>query len=109
VQLQQVLMNLTLNAIDAMKTSGGDLCIRSSRSENDLLLISVVDSGIGLPAEGQGRIFEAFFTTKPQGTGMGLSISRRIVESHGGRLWANANPEPKRGTTFYFTLPIAAS
>jgi PAS domain S-box-containing protein len=109
VQLQQVLMNLTLNAIDAMKLSGGDLCITSSRSENDLLLISVADSGIGLPAEGQKRIFEAFFTTKPQGTGMGLSISRRIVESHGGRLWANANPEPKRGTTFYFTLPIAAS
>jgi signal transduction histidine kinase len=109
VQLQQVLMNLALNAIDAMKSSGGDLCITSSRSENDLLLISVVDSGIGLPAEGQGQIFQAFFTTKPQGTGMGLSISRRIVESHGGRLWANANPEPKRGTTFYFTLPIAAS
>jgi PAS domain S-box-containing protein len=109
VQLQQVLMNLSLNAIDAMKSSGGDLRITSSRSENDLLLISVVDSGIGLPAEGQGRIFEAFFTTKPQGTGMGLSISRRIVESHGGRLWANANPEPQRGTTFHFTLPIAAS
>jgi PAS domain S-box-containing protein len=109
VQLQQVLMNLTLNAIDAMKSSGGDLCITSSRSENDLLLISVIDSGIGLPAEGQGRIFEAFFTTKPQGTGMGLSISRRIIESHGGSLWANANPEPKRGTTFNFTLPIAAT
>jgi len=109
VQLQQVLMNLALNAIDAMKSSGGELCIRSSRSENDLLLISVVDSGVGLPAEAQERIFEAFFTTKPQGTGMGLSISRRIVESHGGRLWANANPEPERGTTFYFTLPIAAS
>jgi signal transduction histidine kinase len=74
-----------------------------------LLLISVIDSGIGLPAEGQGRIFEAFFTTKPQGTGMGLSISRRIIESHGGSLWANANPEPKRGTTFNFTLPIAAT
>jgi PAS domain S-box-containing protein len=109
VQLQQVLMNLSLNAIDAMKSSGGDLCITSSRSENDLLLVSVVDSGIGLPAEGQGRIFEAFFTTKPQGTGMGLSISRRIVESHGGRLWAKANPQSERGTTFYFTLPIAAS
>jgi PAS domain S-box-containing protein len=109
VQLQQVLMNLTLNAIDAMKSSGGDLCITSSRSENDLLLISVVDSGIGLPAEGQGQIFQAFFTTKPQGTGMGLSISRRIIESHGGSLWANANPEPKRGTTFNFTLPIAAT
>jgi signal transduction histidine kinase len=109
VQLQQVLMNLALNAIDAMKSSGGELCITSSRSENNLMLISVVDSGIGLPAEGRGQIFEAFFTTKPQGTGMGLSISRRIVESHGGRLWANANPEPRRGTTFYFTLPIAAS
>jgi signal transduction histidine kinase len=83
----------------------GAICaLRQSRSENDLLLVSVVDS-----AEGQGRIFEAFFTTKPQGTGMGLSISRRIVESHGGRLWAKANPQSERGTTFYFTLPIAAS
>ncbi|HEX4407694.1 MAG TPA: ATP-binding protein [Xanthobacteraceae bacterium] len=109
VQLQQVLMNLTLNAIDAMKSNGGELRITSSRSENDGLLISVIDSGIGIPAEEQEKVFEAFFTTKPEGTGMGLSISRRIVEAHGGRLWASANPEPKRGTTFYFTLPIVAS
>jgi PAS domain S-box-containing protein len=107
VQLQQVLMNLILNAIDAMKSSGGEMCVVSSRSKDDLLLISVRDSGVGLPVEGQGRIFEAFFTTKPQGTGMGLSISRRIIESHGGTLWANANPE--RGATFYFTLPITVS
>jgi signal transduction histidine kinase len=107
VQLQQVLMNLTLNAIDAMKSDGGELRVASSRHEHDFLLISVIDSGAGLPPEGQGRIFEAFFTTKPQGTGMGLSISRRIVESHGGRLWPKANPE--RGATFCFTLPIATS
>jgi PAS domain S-box-containing protein len=106
VQVQQVLMNLILNAIDAMKSGGGELRVASSKSENDLL-ISVIDSGIGLPAEGKGRIFEAFFTTKPQGTGMGLSLSRRIVESHGGRLWAQANPE--RGATFHFTLPVTAS
>jgi PAS domain S-box-containing protein len=109
VQLQQVLMNLILNAIDAMKADGGELRVTSTRSDNELLLISVIDSGIGLPVEGRGQIFEAFFTTKPQGTGMGLSISRRIVEAHGGRLWANGNPEPERGTTFYFTLPIAGS
>jgi signal transduction histidine kinase len=107
VQLQQVLMNLILNAIDAMKSSGGELRVISSKSESDLLLISVIDSGIGLPTEGQGRIFEAFFTTKPQGTGMGLSISRRIIASHGGSLWAKANPD--RGATFSFTRPVANS
>ena len=69
-------------------------------------MISVSDSGIGLPGEESERIFEAFFTTKPQGTGMGLSISRRIIESHGGRLWAS--PNTGRGATFQFTLPNEA-
>jgi PAS domain S-box-containing protein len=103
VQLQQVLMNLLLNGIEAMKEEGGKLSVRSKRIKDGQLLISVSDSGIGLPRENTERIFEAFFTTKPHGTGMGLSISRRIIESHGGRLWASANTG--RGATFQFTLP----
>jgi signal transduction histidine kinase len=71
------------------------------------LLISLSDTGIGLPADGTEHIFEAFFTTKPHGTGMGLSISRRIIEAHGGRLWAGANTG--RGATFRFTLPGEAT
>jgi PAS domain S-box-containing protein len=103
VQLQQVLMNLMLNGIEAMQDTGGEMTIASKRSEDGQLLISVSDSGTGLPVNESERIFEAFFTTKPQGTGMGLSISRRIIESHGGRLWAS--PNTTRGTTFQFTLP----
>jgi PAS domain S-box-containing protein len=104
VQLQQVLMNLMLNGIEAMKDAGGELILTSNRTEEGHILISVSDSGIGLPAHEAERIYEAFFTTKPQGTGMGLSISRRIIESHGGRLWASNNTG--RGTTFQFSLPI---
>jgi PAS domain S-box-containing protein len=104
VQLQQVLMNLLLNGIEAMKGTNGELTITSKRTDDAQLLISVSDSGIGLPVGEGDRIFEAFFTTKAQGTGMGLSISRRIVESHGGRLWACANTGS--GATFQFTLPI---
>jgi PAS domain S-box-containing protein len=103
VQLQQVLMNLMLNGIEAMKDERGELSVTSRRTEDGQLLILVTDSGVGLPGEEPERIFEAFFTTKPQGTGMGLSVSRRIIESHGGRLWAN--PNPGRGATFQFTLP----
>jgi C4-dicarboxylate-specific signal transduction histidine kinase len=103
VQLQQVLMNLMLNGIEAMKDESGELSVTSTRTEDGQLLISVSDSGTGLPGEERERIFEAFFTTKPQGTGMGLSISRRIIESHGGRLWAS--PKTGRGATFQFTLP----
>jgi PAS domain S-box-containing protein len=107
VQLQQVLMNLMLNGIEAMHDtkSGGQLEIRSVRGENGQLLISVSDTGVGLPAEQADQIFNAFFSTKAQGTGMGLSISRSIIESHGGRLWATSNPN--RGATFSFTLPTA--
>jgi PAS domain S-box-containing protein len=104
VQLQQVLMNLMLNGIEAMKGANGELTITSKRTNDGQLLISVSDSGIGLPIGEGDRIFEAFFTTKEQGTGMGLSISRRIVESHGGHLWASANTAS--GATFQFTLPI---
>ena len=105
VQLQQVLMNLLMNGIDAMRDVDGtrQLTIHSRRSENEQLLISVSDSGVGLPSQHSDQIFNAFFTTKPNGTGMGLSISRSIIESHGGRLWASANGS--RGATFHLTLP----
>jgi len=103
VQLQQVLMNLMLNAIEAMKETGGVLTVQSQREEQGCLLISVSDTGVGLPADKADQIFNAFFTTKPQGSGMGLAISRSIVESHGGRLWAT--PNDGRGATFSFTLP----
>ncbi|HXP41194.1 MAG TPA: PAS domain-containing protein, partial [Candidatus Acidoferrales bacterium] len=101
VQLQQVFMNLMLNAIEAMKDSGGELTVKSELQDGQLLF-SVSDTGLGLPME-KDQIFSAFFTTKPQGSGMGLAISRSIVESHGGRLWATANDG--RGATFHFTLP----
>jgi C4-dicarboxylate-specific signal transduction histidine kinase len=105
VQLQQVLMNLMLNGIEAMKEVDGkrEMVIKSQRAEDEEVLVSVSDSGMGLPAERTDQIFKAFFTTKPQGTGMGLSISRSIVESHGGRLWAAGNTP--RGASLYFTLP----
>jgi len=103
VQLQQVCLNLMLNAIEAMKDTGGELTIRSGRTDDGHLLIAVSDTGMGLPAEKADQIFGAFFTTKPDGSGMGLTISRSIIESHGGRLWAGVNAQ--RGTTFYFTLP----
>lgn len=80
------------------------LTIKSQQNPEDRVLISVSDSGIGLPPERADKVFDAFFTTKPQGTGMGLSISRSIVESHGGRLWATGNPD--KGATFQFTLPV---
>ena len=102
VQLQQVFMNLMLNGIEAMEESGGDVSV-TSRLENGLLLFSVSDTGVGLPTEKLDQMFSAFFTTKPQGSGMGLAISRSIVESHGGQLWATANDG--RGATFHFTLP----
>jgi signal transduction histidine kinase len=102
VQLQQVFMNLMLNAVEAMKKSGGELTVKSEL-QNRQLLFSVSDTGAGLPAEKIDQIFSAFFTTKPQGSGMGLAISRSIVESHGGRLWATSNG--RQGATFQFTLP----
>ena len=107
VQMQQVLMNLMLNGIEAMKDTSGELTITSNQSEDGQILLSVSDVGIGLPGDKADRIFDPFFTTKAQGTGMGLSVSRRIIESHGGRLWASANPV--RGATFQFTLPTAPS
>jgi signal transduction histidine kinase len=106
VQLQQVFLNLMLNGIDAIieGNAAGDLTIKSERNSDCQVLISVSDTGIGLPAEQANKVFDAFFTTKPQGTGMGLSISRSIIESHGGRLWVTRNSD--RGATFQFTLPL---
>jgi C4-dicarboxylate-specific signal transduction histidine kinase len=105
VQLQQVLMNLIVNSIDAMKEvdDARELAVKSQRAEKEEVLVSVSDTGVGLPQQQADQIFNAFFTTKPQGTGMGLRISRSIVESHGGRLWAAANSP--RGASFHFALP----
>jgi signal transduction histidine kinase len=109
VQLQQVLMNLMMNGIDAMKDVDvtRELTIRSQRGENGEVLVSVSDTGVGLPSQHEDKIFNAFFTTKTHGTGVGLRISRSIVESHGGRLWAADNPT--RGATFQFSLPATAA
>ena len=109
VQLQQVLMNLMMNSIDAMKNVNGtrELIIQSQRNEDGQALISVSDTGVGLPPEQADKIFNAFFTTKAHGTGMGLRISRSIVESHGGRLWADDNAQ--RGARFCFTLPATGT
>jgi signal transduction histidine kinase len=108
VQLQQVLMNLLLNSIDAMKDvdTTRELIINSQPARNEQVLVSVSDTGVGLPPQQAEQIFNAFFTTKPHGTGMGLRISRSIIESHGGHLWA-ANNSP-RGASFCFTLPTKA-
>jgi PAS domain S-box-containing protein len=108
VQLQQVFMNLMLNGIDAMKgTAGGGKLTITSEAADAQLLISIRDTGIGLPPQQADQIFKAFFTTKDNGTGMGLPISRSIIESHGGRLWAADSSE--RGATFQFTLPAAVA
>jgi PAS domain S-box-containing protein len=108
VQLDQVMMNLIVNGIDAMKDADGarELTIKSQKAENDRILVSVGDTGVGLPVQQADQIFKAFFTTKSQGTGMGLSISRSIIESHGGRLWAADNSP--RGASFCFSLPTKA-
>lgn len=103
VQFQQVLMNLMLNGIEAMQETSGELVIRTELNREGQVLTSVRDSGVGLSAVKADQIFNAFFTTKPQGTGMGLAITRSLVESHGGRVWATANDGP--GATFHFTLP----
>jgi PAS domain S-box-containing protein len=105
IQLQQVFMNLMLNGIEAMRNmhTPGKLTVKSQHDDSGQLLISVMDTGVGIPIEKTEQIFDAFFTSKPQGTGMGLPISRSIIVSHGGRLWAVSNPGS--GATFHFTLP----
>jgi signal transduction histidine kinase len=106
VQLQQVFMNLMLNAIEAMKDTGGELTIRSGSNHEGFLLVSISDSGVGLSAESIDQVFEPFHTTKPQGSGIGLTITRSIVESYGGRVWATTNQG--RGATFHFVLPCGS-
>jgi signal transduction histidine kinase len=103
VQPQQVFMNVMLNAIEAMKDSGRELTVKLQLQDGQLQF-SVSDTGVGLPTEKMDQIFSALCTTKPQGSGMGLAISRSIVESHGGQVWASANVGG--GATFHFTLPI---
>jgi signal transduction histidine kinase len=107
VQLQQVVLNLLMNGIDAMKGVAGrprELLIKSQPHEGEELLVAVQDSGIGVDQQNMERLFEPFYTTKPEGMGMGLRISRSIIEAHGGRLWATPNAGP--GLTVQFTLPI---
>ncbi len=108
VQLQQVVMNLMINGIDAMKDvdETRKLIVKSERGKDEQVLVSVSDTGVGLPQQQADQIFDAFFTTKSYGTGMGLRISHSIVESHGGRLWAAENSP--RGASFYVTLPAKA-
>ena len=105
VQLQQVILNLVMNGVEAMTSTPGrprELLIRSRPYESDKALVAVQDSGVGLDGQDLEKLFDAFYTTKPQGMGMGLAISRSIVEDHGGRLWASPNDGP--GATFQFTL-----
>jgi signal transduction histidine kinase len=109
VQLQQVIINLVMNGIEAMQSVTDrprELVIRSHQDEKQHVLASVTDCGVGISTENADRLFNAFFTTKSNGMGMGLSICRSIMEAHGGRLWATANIP--HGATFQFTLPVSA-
>ncbi len=107
--MQQVILNLMMNAIEAMSgLSDGprELLIQSGMDESAQVVISVQDSGPGIDPENLDHLFEAFYTTKPHGLGMGLAISRSIIEAHGGRLWATVNAP--RGAIFQFVLPVGS-
>jgi two-component system sensor kinase FixL len=106
IQLQQVILNLTSNSFDALEDGREprQISIRTSRKGADTILVAVKDSGCGIPEQNMPKLFTHFFTSKPDGLGMGLSISRSIIESHGGRLYVENNPD--RGSTFYFTVPV---
>ena len=109
VQMQQVLLNLVVNGIEAIGSAAGTvrtLDVRAQQHAPDMLQVDVRDTGPGIDAAIGDRIFDAFHTSKPQGMGMGLAISRSIVEAHGGRIWVRPNEGP--GVTFSFTLPIEA-
>jgi C4-dicarboxylate-specific signal transduction histidine kinase len=111
VQLQQVILNLVMNGIEAMNTVTDrprEMLIRSCQHESDQLLVTVQDSGIGIDSQNLEKIFDTFYTTKPQGMGMGLKISRSIVENHGGRLWAVPNDDGP-GATFQFMLQACSN
>jgi signal transduction histidine kinase len=105
VQLQQVVMNLIVNSIEAMKQVDGvrEIFIRSQQAGRERVLVSISDTGMGIPPQLGEQIFRPFFTTKSHGTGMGLRICRSIIESHGGRIWATSNDGP--GATFFFSIP----
>jgi signal transduction histidine kinase len=107
IQLQQVIINLAMNGMEAMQSvidRPRELVIRSRQDDANEVLVSVTDFGVGIPAENADRLFNAFFTTKSSGMGMGLSVCRSIMEAHGGRLWATANVP--HGATLQFTLPV---
>ena len=107
VQLQQVILNLVMNGVEAMSSVAHrprELLIRSRQHEPDKVLVAVQDSGVGIDSQNLEKIFDAFYTTKSAGMGMGLAISRSIVENHGGRLWATPNDGP--GVTVEFALPV---
>ena len=107
MHLQQVLLNLILNGMDAMAAAGGaerQLAIHAGTDNDGSIEVAVSDSGMGIPPEKIKLLFEPFFTTKPDGMGMGLAISRTIIEAHGGKIWAENNA--RRGATFRFTLPV---
>lgn len=108
IQIQQVILNLMLNSTEALmniKQPSRSITVRTHQQDSRTVMVSVTDNGPGIEAEAMAHLFEAFYTTKPEGLGMGLAICRSIVESHGGRLWAQNNPDA--GATFYFTIPIA--
>jgi len=110
VQLQQVILNLLRNGSDAMNTVHGrprELLIRTERDEGDRALLSVKDAGIGFDPQSMDKLFQAFYTTKSDGMGIGLSVSRSIIEQHDGRLWATLNDGP--GATFSFSIPCTAN
>jgi C4-dicarboxylate-specific signal transduction histidine kinase len=107
IQIEQVILNLVRNGIEALQAVEAgprELTITTSSSAGDTITVAVHDTGAGLSAEVAERVFDSFFSTKPDGMGMGLSISRSIIEAHGGRLWAAPNVE--RGATFQFSLPV---
>jgi signal transduction histidine kinase len=110
IQLQQVILNLVRNSVEAMHTTPAgerELILQTLPAGGDAVEVTVADTGAGLAPEAMGKLFQPFFTTKPTGMGLGLSLSKSIIEAHGGKLWVT--PNPQRGVTFHFTVPVAAT